>query len=176
MEPKPASPSVRHTTVIALDDLLPIVSGLRLTAFINTSNTAILWCCSSLSCHLLSGSRECLSAFTRGNVWLCGRVYVQRMQVFCDHSKSVHLSAFKPEPRAEAHNSVNRVEGNREAALAVEDCSERFVKTPDGGLDGWGSIYCLLQRCPLFCLVFSFSPRFKWLWLLFYGVHHMAIL
>lgn len=40
-----------------------------------------------------------------------------------DHSESGHLSAFKPEPLAEDHNSANMVEGDRGAMLTAIICS-----------------------------------------------------
>lgn len=43
--------------------------------------------------------------------------------MFSDHSESVHLSAFKPEPLAEDHNSANMVEGDREATFTAAICS-----------------------------------------------------
>ncbi len=95
----------------------------------------------------------CLRACTLLSVRSCGCMCVQHTRVFRDHSKSVHLSAFKPEPLAKAHNSANRAEGDREAAFAAAVCSEKFVKAPAGWM-----YLLLLKRCPLFCPVFPFSP------------------
>lgn len=69
--------------------------------------------------------------------------------MFCDHSKSVHLSAFKPEPLAEAHNSTNRVEGDREVTFTAVIYSEKFVEA----LARWkvGDVLLFLKRFPVPC-------------------------
>lgn len=78
---------------------------------------------------------------------------MQHTQVFCDHSKSVHLSAFKPEPLAEAHNSANRVEGDREVTFTAVICREKFAKA----LARWmvGDVLTVFKEIPLVVPCFS---------------------